>query len=121
MAGLWDLPVAFYFSVFIGGIELPFKEVSGLSTEMETENIGEGGVNDFEHKLPKQIKQRNLVLKRALAPVSSNDVKWIKQWLECDFSTFFRERHLYVCCECLFSILAIPQNGLSNAVGFCFH
>lgn len=88
MADLWDLPVAFYFSVSIGGVELPFKEVSGLSVEMEIENIGEGGVNDFEHKLPKQLKQRNLVLKRALALVSSDDVMWIRQWLENDFSTF---------------------------------
>jgi phage tail-like protein len=96
MAGLWDLPVAFYFSVFIDGIELPFKEVSGLSVEMETENIREGGVNDFEHKLPKQIKQRNLVLKRALAPLSSNDVKWIRQWLECDFSIFPATKNIVV-------------------------
>lgn len=88
MNNLWDFPVAFFFCVTIDGKEFPFKEVSGLSSEMETENIAEGGVNEFEHKFPKQIKHGNLVLKRALASVSSDDVKWIKKWMENDFSAF---------------------------------
>ncbi|MDR0757631.1 MAG: phage tail protein [Tannerella sp.] len=93
---MWDLPVAFYFRVTIDGEEFPFKEVSGLSVEMETENIKEGGVNDFEYKLPKQIKHGNLVLKRALAPVSSGNVQWIKQWIENDFSTLPKTKNIVV-------------------------
>lgn len=81
-------PVAFYFDVFfqddIGSI--PFKEVSGLNFEMETENITEGGVNDMEYKLPKQVKHGNLVLKTALMPVDEKIVKWVKRWFDGDFS-----------------------------------
>lgn len=79
------LPVAFYFKVRIGLLEVAFKEVSGLSTEMEIGTLQEGGVNSYVHHLPKQIKHTNLVLKRALQPVFSADVIWIKSILECDF------------------------------------
>lgn len=74
----WAIPVSFYFQVTIGDNEIAFKEVSGLSTEMELETIQEGGVNEYEHRLPKQIKHGNLVLKRALMPVSNNTaIEWI--------------------------------------------
>lgn len=85
---MWDLSIAFYFNVAIGGAVFPFREVSGLSSEMETETIREGGVNDLEHRLPVRVKHGNLVMKRALTPVSSDDVKWIRQWIENDFSVF---------------------------------
>ncbi|WP_199119184.1 phage tail protein [Pedobacter sp. ASV28] len=81
----WELPVSFYFSVKIGNEEFAFKEVSGLSAQVETESISEGGVNNFTHLLPKQIKHANLVLKRALVPLSSTGVKWIQRILEGDF------------------------------------
>lgn len=74
MANNWDLPVAFYFSVRLGFLELPFKEVSGLQVELELETIPEGGVNTHQHRLPKQLKHGNLVLKRALQPVTSPEV-----------------------------------------------
>jgi phage tail-like protein len=78
----WAIPTSFYFQVTIGGDEIAFKEVSGLSTEMELETIQEGGVNEYEHRLPKQIKHGNLVLKRALMPVSNNTViEWISKIL----------------------------------------
>jgi phage tail-like protein len=74
----WTIPTSFYFQVTIGDDEIAFKEVSGLSTEMELETIQEGGVNEYEHRLPKQIKHGNLVLKRALMPVSNNTtIEWI--------------------------------------------
>ncbi len=92
----WELPVAFYFQVKIGNEEFAFKEVSGLSTEMETESIAEGGVNDYVHLLPKQIKHGNLVLKRALMPVKRNDVVWIKKILEGDFSVAIQPRDVIV-------------------------
>lgn len=79
----WKIPVAFYFQVEIGPDEVAFKEVSGLSSEMELETIQEGGVNEYEHRLPKQIKHGNLILKRALMPVAGNSmVKWIRDVLE---------------------------------------
>lgn len=79
----WKIPLSFYFQVNIGKSEIAFKEVSGLSTEMELETIQEGGVNEYEHRLPKQVKHGNLILKRALMPVSNNEVvEWISEVLE---------------------------------------
>lgn len=76
----YELPVSFYFKVIIDKIDIPlsFKEVSGLSTEIELEKIQEGGQNEYEHQLPRQVKHSNLILKRALHPVKSQDVLWIK-------------------------------------------
>lgn len=63
-------PVAFYFSVkFEGFFEVPFQEVSGLSLEMETETVKEGGENSFSYQLPVRRKHGNLVLKRSLMPI----------------------------------------------------
>lgn len=78
----WDLPVAFYFQVFIFGVEFSFKEVSGLGTEMETETITEGGLNDYVHVVPKHIKHGNLVLKRALKANLRGDVMWLMSVLD---------------------------------------
>jgi len=82
-----DLPVSFYFQVeFENETAVPFKEVSGLSVELETETIQEGGVNEHDYKLPKQIKHANLVLKRALLPLSNSLETWICNCLGNDFS-----------------------------------
>jgi len=82
-----DLPVAFYFEVEFGEqIKVPFKEVSGLSVEMETETIQEGGVNEYDYKFPKQLKHGNLVLKRALLPLTNSIETWICQSLGNDFT-----------------------------------
>lgn len=63
-------PVAFYFGVkFEGFFEIPFQEVSGLSLEMETETIKEGGENSFSYQVPVRRKHGNLVLKRSLMPI----------------------------------------------------
>jgi phage tail-like protein len=92
----WDLPVSFYFRVKIGNDEFAFKEVSGLSVEMQTESISEGGVNNFTHLLPKQIKHSNLVLKRALVPLKTSEVKWIQRILEGDLSLMVSTRTITV-------------------------
>jgi phage tail-like protein len=52
-----------------------FSEVSGLQAETEFEEIKEGGVNDYIHKLPKITKYPNLTLKRGIT--NSTDL-W--QW-----------------------------------------
>ncbi|MEL1242808.1 phage tail protein [Flavobacterium sp. DGU11] len=82
----WELPVSFYFKVRIMLNEFAFKEVSGLSTEVETESVSEGGVNNYTHLLPKQVKHGNLVLKRVLMPNTGPEVLWIRQMLEGDLS-----------------------------------
>lgn len=76
----WDIPVAFYFQVKIQGSEFAFKEVSGLGSELETENIMEGGNNDYVHVVPKNVKHNNLVLKRALKAINRDDVVWISSF-----------------------------------------
>jgi len=51
----------------VDGLEIgAFTEVSGLSVHMDTEDLVEGGQNQFVHKLPKQLKWPNLVLKRGI-------------------------------------------------------
>jgi phage tail-like protein len=64
-------PACFHFKVELNGVdgansdsEQRFQEVSGLSVEVETETLHEGGENRFEYKLPKRAKYPNLVLKR---------------------------------------------------------
>jgi phage tail-like protein len=52
-----------------------FQSVSGLSSELQTETIKEGGENRFEHELPVRTKFPNLVLKRGLIKDSSL-IRW---------------------------------------------
>lgn len=69
-----DPYAGFRFSVEIEGIVVGgFSEVSGLQAETEFEEIQEGGVNDFAHKLPKRTKYPNMVLKRG---ITDSDVLW---------------------------------------------
>lgn len=50
-------------SLVVGG----FSEVSGLEMTVQTEDVKEGGVNTFTHKLATGIEYPNLVLRRGLA------------------------------------------------------
>lgn len=82
-------PVAFYFKVVIGdslGSETSFQEVSGLSVEMETENVKEGGENTFTWELPKGIKHGTLDLKRGLLNSESALYQWCYETLERSFA-----------------------------------
>ena len=73
-------PVAFYFRLSLSGsttdANASFKEVSGISLEMDTEEISEGGNNNFKHRIPTSVKYSNLVLKRGLAYKDSALVAW---------------------------------------------
>jgi phage tail-like protein len=56
-----------------------FTEVSGLSVQIDTEELSEGGQNQFTHKLPGRMKWPNLVLKRGIT-----DTDALFEWLaEC--------------------------------------
>jgi phage tail-like protein len=79
-------PVSFHFKVEFGfkqelhGVspnkgDIMFQSVSGLTSEIQTEIIKEGGENRFEHELPVRTKFPNLVLKRGLIKDSSL-IKW---------------------------------------------
>jgi phage tail-like protein len=49
-----------------GIITAGFTEVSGLSIQTEFDPLKEGGVNDYEHKLPRGVKYSDITLKRGL-------------------------------------------------------
>ena len=50
-----------------------FRECSGLSAEVEIQTYQEGGLNDYEHKLPGRSKWGNLTLRSGVA---SSDELW---------------------------------------------
>jgi phage tail-like protein len=73
-------PVGFHFKVEFnleGATEadVRFQEVSGLSAEVGTEEIVEGGENRFAHRVPTRGKYQNLVLRRGLA-TDSKLISW---------------------------------------------
>jgi len=75
-------PRAFHFKVEV--LDLPpndndvrFSDVGGLSMEMGTEEVPEGGENRFVQKYPTRAKYPELVLKRGLL-VRSTVFDWIR-------------------------------------------
>lgn len=66
-------PVAFHFQVVFmtagvvpNMLDVRFQKVSGLSSEVTTETVDEGGQNLFTHKLPNKISYGNLTLERGM-------------------------------------------------------
>jgi phage tail-like protein len=55
-----------------------FTEISGLSAEVETLAYSEGGMNEFQHKLPTRVKYPNLVLKRGIT-TKADLQKWFQK------------------------------------------
>lgn len=82
-------PSAFYFKVIfgttLGTTDTSFQDVSGISSEIDTETVIEGGENRFVHTLPKAVKHPFLELKRGIAPMTSPLVNWCRSILEMDF------------------------------------
>jgi phage tail-like protein len=57
----------FRFVVEINGVAAGgFSEATGFESKTETDDYREGGVNDYVHKIAKETKYPNLVLKRGL-------------------------------------------------------
>ncbi|MFT6270095.1 MAG: phage tail-like protein [Alphaproteobacteria bacterium] len=73
-------PVGFHFAVDVAGFDNSadsrFSDVSGLSAEMSTEEVAEGGQNSFVQKFPVRTKYPELTLKRGLL-TQSEMIKWI--------------------------------------------
>ncbi|WP_050478915.1 phage tail protein [Herbaspirillum rhizosphaerae] len=84
-------PSAFHFKVAfaatLGLTDTSFQEVSGISAEVDTETVVEGGENRYVHTLPKGVKHPNLELKRGIAPLTSPLVIWCRSVFEMDFIT----------------------------------
>ncbi|MDI9311625.1 MAG: phage tail protein [Limnohabitans sp.] len=79
-------PVGFHFLVEFAGLgtvqkDHQFQSVSGLSVDIETEEINEGGENRFKHKVPVKTKFPNLVLKRGIL-LDSKVIDWCKKAIE---------------------------------------
>lgn len=64
-----DIYSSYRFMAEIKGIaQMVFTECQGLEVEIEYEDVVEGGLNGFIHRLPKKVSRfPNLVLKRGLA------------------------------------------------------
>ena len=82
----YKFPVGFHFKVEFHGVEMKqddhqFQSVSGLSIDLETEEIAEGGENRFKHKIPVRTKFPNLVLKRGML-TDSGVITWCRNALE---------------------------------------
>ncbi len=73
-----DFAVSFYFELLFKGEKIAFQEITGLSQELNVEEIVSGGENRFKYKLPTTATYQNLGLKRALIPVTSKLVTWCK-------------------------------------------
>ncbi len=81
-------PVGFHFKVEFQDLEnkiqindYQFQSVSGLSVDLETEEVAEGGENRFKHKIPVRTKYPNLVLKRGLL-IDSDLIEWCRDAIE---------------------------------------
>jgi len=76
-------PLGFHFKVEIAHIkgEFQFQSVSGLTVDMDTEEIAEGGENRFEHKLPLRTKYPDLSLKRGML-TNSEVINWVLDALQ---------------------------------------
>lgn len=85
MASIYP-PVGFHFKVEFNGLgdgdaDVRFQSVGGLSVDLQTETVKEGGENRFEHVIPTMAKYQNLTLKRGLIKDSSI-IAWIFDAIE---------------------------------------
>lgn len=78
-----DPPLTHRFGVFFfaGGvipnpIDIRFQKVSGLSAEIQTDSINEGGENLYAHRIPKKISYNNLVLERGMVVGSPLNIEF---------------------------------------------
>lgn len=82
---MYPIPVGFHFKIEFENIgtdnDARFQEVTGLSAEVNVEEIREGGQNRFAHRLPNGAKYGNLVLKRGLLD-DSDVAAWCRDAIE---------------------------------------
>jgi phage tail-like protein len=100
MQGEFYPPVGFYFVV---GFNSPnsnmdgrFQEVSGISNELGTEALTEGGESKFQWQLPTVNKHGNLVLKRGVLTTKSDLATWILETLSSGFDNTIVPKTIYV-------------------------
>ncbi|MEM7105411.1 MAG: phage tail protein [Bacteroidota bacterium] len=78
-------PVGFHFHVeFVdigGGNDGRFQEVSGISAELTTTSVKEGGENRFTYELPERANYTTLTLKRGML-IGSDVANWCRKAIE---------------------------------------
>lgn len=79
-------PVGFHFAVIIELFpqtpqDFRFQSVSGLSVDISTEAIAEGGENRFKHQMPSVPTYGKLVLKRGMF-MGSLMINWVRNAVE---------------------------------------
>jgi phage tail-like protein len=91
---------AFYFEVRFAGVgdatDTSFQEVRGISAELQTEEVTEGGENSFVHRLPLTVKHPQLELKRGIAAVNSPLVEWCRSVLDEGYTSLITPSDLIV-------------------------
>lgn len=109
-------PVSFYFNVEFSGVagmnvhaEQCFQEVSGLTFEIETEELKAGGENRFSYKFPKKIKYPNLVLKRGLLTDTAL-INWFKSAMNTYFTVALTE---FIPSDLFITLLDEDKQGLA--------
>lgn len=83
LAHPYNLPVGYNFLVEFdlpgaGDLDIRFREIGGLTMELEQETVTEGGENRFAHKVPVRGSYPDLVLKRGLI-ADSVVTDWIRE------------------------------------------
>ncbi|KPK36502.1 MAG: glycerol acyltransferase [Nitrospira bacterium SG8_35_1] len=73
-------PTGFHFKVEFQDldkedVDVRFQSVAGLSVDIQTESVKEGGEHRFEHVLPLRTKYGNLILKRGITK-NSKLIEW---------------------------------------------
>lgn len=76
--------------------ELGFSEMSGLSSELETEQVFAGGENSYAYYLPKQVKCSPLVLKRGFFNSNSSIAQWINDVLSNGFPSGVESKNIVI-------------------------
>lgn len=84
-----ELQPSFYFGVSVLPfvLDAAFQEVSGLSKQMEVEEVVSGGENRFSYRLPGRVKYENLVLRRGVAISGAAFSLWCASVLDSDFAS----------------------------------
>lgn len=81
-----NYPVSFYFKLSFKGDDAAFQEVSGISKDLQLEEVVGGGENRFKYRLPSTTTSQNLVLKRALIGKGSKLVDWCAATMDSGLS-----------------------------------
>ncbi|QQX77194.1 phage tail protein [Aequorivita iocasae] len=91
------LPVSFNFQLSFSddtaNDNIVFKELAGISMQMETNEFSE---NSFKHRVPNSVKYSNLVLKRGMASKDSEIVAWCLKTFNGDLEVSIKTRNITV-------------------------